>query len=92
MQHVSLVTSGAALAKQAQLLEWAWLWYEGPFALGFALILCGEFGPGRAPWTIVATIQLVAVVPVHTGVAWVNRVAARSLKEQADALPSLSSS
>ena len=77
----------SALARQARLLRWAWAWYVGPFAIGFALSFYGQFGPGSGAPSLLGFAVAGGAVVMCVTIAWINRVAARKLDEQAASLP-----
>jgi hypothetical protein len=77
------------LERQRDLLRSIWRWYLGPLVPGLVLFAISipieQSRFGRGPW-ITAAIILVSGAVVFGGIAWLNRVGARQLQRQIDAL------
>lgn len=77
------------LERQRDLLLGIWRWYLGPLAPGLFLFAISvpveqsRSGPG--PWITCAIILAVGAA-MFAGLAWLNRVAARQLQREIDAL------
>jgi len=83
MDAVEFAESHAAdMEAQARLLARVPIWYLGPFAIGMAVLMAGQYptdGSAIAPWA--TTAGLVAITFI--GIAWLNHRAARKLRAAA---------
>ena len=73
-----------SLERQRDALRSVWLWYLLPLVPGFAVLRWGRHVAGAPFWpTVIADLILVAVLG---GIAWVNKLGARRLQAQINAL------
>jgi hypothetical protein len=77
------------LERQRDLLLGIWRWYLGPLVPGLVLFAISvpieQARFGRGPW-IMAAILLAGGAAIFAGFAWLNRVVARRLQREIDAL------
>ncbi len=74
----------AELTYQADLLDGVLVWYLGPLIPGFVLSSVGTFlGQG----VVAGTVSTIIVAGMLAGIWWLNRKAAKGLREEASGLP-----
>lgn len=76
------------LRAQANLLRDVWRWYLGPLVPGLLVFHAGFIVADPSSWLPVALVAALSMT-VFGVIAWVNRVAAKKLHKQADALPTV---